>query len=219
MKPLEQTYGKLKTLTFSPSEKPSKALVLLHGVGSNEKNLFELGPLMTDDRMIVSMRAPIIMGPQSFAWFHVQFTERGPVHNWQEASENLSLIEEALTDLSKKSGIPLDKISVFGFSQGAIMTIGLALTSKLNLENYIASSGRTLPEFAASAKDHPLSDLKLRRVYVTHGVQDSKLPIQLGRNTESILSSTSLIFTYKEYNSEHTIAPESITDIKKWLSE
>jgi len=217
MKPLEQTYGKITALTLAQTEKPTRALVLLHGVGSNEQDLFEIAPLMSDDRLIVSLRAPIAFGAHAFAWFHVQFTERGPVHNWSEAKESLTLLEEALRDLSKKTGIPPENISVFGFSQGAIMTIGLALTSKLNLENYIATSGRTLPEFAKAAQETPLSDYKLRRIYVTHGEQDSKLPIQLGRDTEKILKGTDLKLTYKEYNSEHTIAPDVIADIKKWL--
>jgi phospholipase/carboxylesterase len=219
MAPIQQIYGKLSALTLFPSAKPAKALVLLHGVGSNEKDLFEVGKYLSDDRLIVSMRAPIVMGSNAYAWFHVQFTERGPVHNWNEAQQNLILIEDALRDLSKETGIALDKISVFGFSQGAIMTIGLALTSKLNLENYIASSGRTLPEFATSSKEHPLDDYKLRSVYVTHGIQDSKLPIHLGRDTNKVLKSTKLKLTYKEYQSDHTIAPEVLSDVKKWLSK
>lgn len=217
MKPLEQTYGKLTTLVSTPTTKPTTALVLLHGVGSNERDLLEIAPLLSDDRMVVSMRAPIAMAPTAFAWFHVQFTERGPVHNWSEAKNSLKLIEDALRDLSQKTGIPLNKISVFGFSQGAIMTVGLALTSTLNLENYIASSGRTLPEFASSSREFPLSDYNLRRVYVTHGVQDSKLPIQLGRDTNEVLKSTTLKLTYKEYPSEHTISQGVLTDAKKWL--
>lgn len=117
-----------------------------------------------------------------------------------------------------KTGIPLEKISVFGFSQGAIMTVGLALTSALNLEKYIAASGRTLPEFAEASKKNPLRDYQLRRVYVTHGVQDSKLPIYLGRDTDKVLSSTALQLTYKEYDSEHTISPEFLADANQWLS-
>lgn len=217
MKPLEQIYGKLSALTFLPSAKSAKALVLLHGVGSNADDLFELAPLLSEDRMLVSLRAPIVMAPKAFAWFHVQFTEQGPVHNWPEAKEALTLIEEALVDLSKKSGIALNNISVFGFSQGAIMTLGLALTSKLNLESYIASSGRTLPEFAQVAKNNPLSDYEQRKVYVTHGIQDSRLPIHFARDTDKILKSTKLKLTYKEYNSEHTISQEVIADTKKWL--
>ena len=48
MKPLEQVFGKLSAKVLSPETKPTRALVLLHGMGSNEENLLELGPLMTD---------------------------------------------------------------------------------------------------------------------------------------------------------------------------
>lgn len=218
MKPLEQVYGKLSALISAPPTKPNKALVLLHGVGSNERNLFEIAPHMTDNRMIVSLRAPLVFGPQAFAWFHVQFTDRGNIHNWPEAKASLTQIEEALRELSTKSEISLANISVFGFSQGAIMALGLALTSDLHLENYIAASGRTLSEFAKASQETPLEDYKLRKVYVTHGKQDSKLPVQLGRDTEKILSKTPLKLTYKEYNSDHTIAPEVIIDIRNWLT-
>lgn len=214
----EQIYGKIFSLVNSPKEKPSHALVMLHGVGSNERDLLELAPLLSQDRLVVSMRAPILMGPQAYAWFHVQFTADGPVHNWNEAKNSLIIIEDALRDLSRQTGIPLEKISVFGFSQGAIMTVGLVLTSSLNLENYIASSGRTLPEFAEAARTQPLEDYSLRRVYVTHGTKDSKLPIHLGRNTDKLLSSTALKITYKEYNSEHGIAPDLISDVNNWLT-
>lgn len=95
MKPLEQIYGKLSTLSTSPTVKPTSALVLLHGVGSNERALLEIGPLLSNDRMIVSIRAPIKMAREAFAWFHVQFTQQGPVHNWNEAKDSLVLIEDA----------------------------------------------------------------------------------------------------------------------------
>ncbi len=218
LKPVEQVYGRLTTLQISPSAKPTKALVLLHGVGSNETDLLGLAPLLSDDRLIVSIRAPIEMAPRAFAWFHVQFTESGPMHTWSEAETSLFLIEDALADLSKRSGIPLSQISVFGFSQGAIMTIGLALTSKLNLKMYIASSGRTLPEIASLAQLKPLAEPTSRHLYLTHGVSDSKLPIRKARETKEILQSKRLQLTYKEYDSGHTITPELLCDAKKWLS-
>jgi phospholipase/carboxylesterase len=218
MKSVEQTFGELSALVVSPIAEPKKALVLFHGVGSNESDLLEIAPLLSEDRLIISMRAPLTMAPNSYAWFHVQFAERGPVHNWNEAKVSLSLIEDALRDLSKKTGIPFAEISVFGFSQGAIMILGLALTSELGLENYIASSGRTLPEFAEESRKNPLNDFQLRRVFVTHGIEDSRLPIQLGRQTEKILRDTALKLVYKEYHSGHEISPELLADAKEWLS-
>jgi phospholipase/carboxylesterase len=218
MKKLEQVFGKLTALTQSSVAKPTKALVLLHGVGSNERDLFEIAPLMSDDRLIVSFRAPIEMGPFAYGWFHVQFTSQGPVHDWAEAKSSLALIEDALCDLSEKTGIPTGSISVFGFSQGAIMTIGLALGSELQLECYAAASGRTLPEFAEIAEESQLSGhYANRKVFVSHGVNDAKLPVAFARTTEKLLRAAGLDVTYEEFQSSHEITREMVSEFRKWL--
>ncbi len=211
---LEQAFGKLTGTTFSMSTSHRKALVLLHGVGSNERDLLEIAPHLADDRLIISLRAPIAIGPSSYAWFHVQFTEQGPVHNWEEASSSLSALEESLQDLSVKSGIPLHDIAVFGFSQGAIMTIGLALRSELEFERYFAVSGRTLPELAEAASRSPLTGYKKRKIFVAHGTLDSKLPIDLARNTEKTLRAAGFQLTYKEYEADHTIPDQVLSDVR-----
>lgn len=218
MKPLERVYGKLTALELSPAHQPTRALVLLHGVGSHERNMLELAPILTEDRLAVSLRAPLTLGPNAFGWFHVQFMPAGPVHNWSEAKASFSILEDSLVDLSKKTGISLEKITVLGFSQGAIMTIGLALQSHLDLEGYIASSGRTLPEFADTAKRSPRTAAKARKVFLSHGIQDSKLPIQLGRNSEKILREAGAQLTYKEYLADHGITQDFILDAKKWMN-
>lgn len=213
----KQRFGTLSAMTLAPAGKPSGALVLLHGVGSNEQNMFEFGPLLSEDRMIISLQAPLVLGANAFAWFHVQFGANGPVHNWPEAQNSLKLIEESLEDISKKTGIPLEKISVFGFSQGAIMTIGLALQSKLSLEKYVAASGRTLPEFAKFSEKTPLTNYKNRKIFVAHGELDSKLPVTLAKDTEKVLRSAKLDLRYKEYKADHTVPQELVNDAKKWL--
>lgn len=214
----EQMFGSLRALVRWPIERPTSAIVFLHGVGSNEVNLFELGPMIAEDRLVVSLRAPLTLGQKSFAWFHVQFTAQGPVHDWDEASESFKLIEEAVEDISVKAEVPLERIAIFGFSQGAIMSIGLALRSKLQLERYVASSGRTLPEFAELAKVSPLPEAKTRKVFLSHGVADSKLPIQLARNSEITLRSAGMNLTYKEYPGDHGIPAELIADVKEWIA-
>lgn len=213
----EQHFGKLKALIESPVEKPTEALVLLHGVGSNEKNMIELGSMLSENRLIISLRAPLVMGPSAFAWFHVNFTAEGPIHNWNEASHSVLLLEEALSELSKQTDIPLSKIAVFGFSQGAIMTIGLALQSKLTLDRYVAASGRTLPEFKEFAAKSPLENYNERKIFVVHGEFDSKLPLSHAKNTEKVLREANLNLKYKEYKADHTVPQEVIHDVKAWL--
>ena len=54
-------------------------LLLLHGVGSNEDDLFGLAPYLDERFLIISVRAPNTLGPGSYAWFDVDFTPQGPV--------------------------------------------------------------------------------------------------------------------------------------------
>lgn len=217
LNPTEVIFGKLHALVLTPTIKAAKVLVLLHGVGSNEKNLIEVGKQMANDRIVISLRAPLTLGPESFAWFQVQFTPGGPIHNWPQAKSSLVEIEKALHDISKKTGTAAKDISVFGFSQGAIMTIGLALSSEIRLEKYTAASGRTLPEFAEAGRKMSPSELGHRKINVVHGIYDSKLPISMARATDKILRSLKLDLTYKEYSAEHEIPNTLIEDLKKWL--
>lgn len=220
MKPLEQVYGKLSAKVLAPASKPSRALVLLHGMGSNEENLLELGQMLTNDRLVISLRAPIRTGRIAFAWFQVDSSnqDRTTSHNWPEASSALLEVETALLDIHVKTGVPLNKISLYGFSQGAILTIGLALTSKLQLENYIAASGRTLPEFATAASLKLPVGFKDRKIFVTHGVSDNVLPVELGKATETTLRSLGAQLVYQEYAAPHSVSREMVDDAKQWLA-
>ncbi len=55
----------------TPSENPP-LLILLHGVGSHELDLFSLAPYLDKRFLVLSARAPNTMGPNSYAWFPVE---------------------------------------------------------------------------------------------------------------------------------------------------
>ena len=75
----------LPTLSLAHLTRPPRAttsgkpplLVLLHGVGSNERDLFSFANLLDPRFRVISLRAPLVRGPQSFAWFDVQFLPNG----------------------------------------------------------------------------------------------------------------------------------------------
>jgi phospholipase/carboxylesterase len=205
-------------IVSTPAEKSDSILILLHGVGANEVDLVEVGEKISPTSMVVSLRAPIVLGGSSFAWFHVQFTSTGPVHNWEEAKQSFELLENEIRDISKKYDIPLSKISVMGFSQGSIMTMGLLLKSKLNLSRYLCFSGRTLPEFAQSALENPEIPLG-RKVYLTHGFDDDKLPIALGRTSKEILEKVKANYRYHEFPGGHGIVNQVLDGASKWMKE
>jgi phospholipase/carboxylesterase len=60
-----------------PSEGAPPILFLLHGVGSNERDLFGLAPYLDPRFLIVSVRARLTLGPDAFGWYPVQFGPTG----------------------------------------------------------------------------------------------------------------------------------------------
>lgn len=79
MKPSQPRLGELLTdsasgLSYRVLEpqppKPTKCLILLHGVGGNETNLMDLASGLDPDTLVVFARGPLQTGTQQFAWFH-----------------------------------------------------------------------------------------------------------------------------------------------------
>ena len=125
-------------------------LLLLHGVGSNEHDLFELAPFLDKRFLIISVRAPNTLGPGSYAWFEVNFTPQGPAINPEQAEASretlITFIKEAITAY----GANPKQVYLMGFSQGAIMSASVALTRPELVAGAVLMSGRILPEIQPS---------------------------------------------------------------------
>lgn len=206
----------MKGILSFPEVKPETILVALHGVGSNERDLVEVAEAIAPDSLVINLRSPIELSTDSYSFFHVQFTPSGPVHNWTEAKKNFELLEQELISISNRFNIPLKNISVMGFSQGSIMTMGLLLKSSLDLGHYICFSGRTLPEFANHALKNPMTGFK-RKIFLAHGIQDSTLPVNLARRSNEVLQIIKADLTYREYDGGHSITSSIINEANKWL--
>ena len=52
----------------------SPLVFLLHGFGSNEQDLFSFSPYLNPEATIISLRAPIILYPNSYAWYNIYYS-------------------------------------------------------------------------------------------------------------------------------------------------
>jgi phospholipase/carboxylesterase len=192
-------------------------LLLLHGIGSNEHDLYGLAPFLDKRFLIISVRAPLTMGPGSYAWFEVDFTPQGPVNNPEqaEASRNtlITFLQEAVTGY----GADPERVYLMGFSQGAIMSASVALTRPELVAGAVLMSGRILPEIRPMiASSEELSGFPF---LVVHGTADMVLPIKHGRASHELLSSLPVDLTYQEYPMGHEVSQESLRDATAWLTE
>ena len=196
------------------TEKPP-LLLLLHGVGSNEEDLFGLADYLDERFFIVSARGPYTLGYGAYAWFHVQFTADGPLIEPAEAENSRRILLNFIDEAVEAYKLDSDKVYLMGFSQGAIMSMSLALTEPEKLAGVVAMSGRTLPEVLPRIA--PPEKFQRLPIFVAHGTADQVLPINYGRDTRDILSKLPVDLTYREYPMAHHVSAESLADIAVWF--
>ncbi len=191
-------------------------LLLLHGVGSNEHDLFALAPFLDERFLIISARAPNTLEPGSYAWFDVDFTPQGPIIDPEQAEASRKALIAFLDEAVTAYGADPKQVYLMGFSQGAIMSASVALTRPELVAGVVLMSGRILPEIQPlMAPSEQLAGLPF---LVVHGTADTVLPIHHGRASRQLLSSLPVELTYYEYPMGHEISQESLADVTAWLS-
>jgi phospholipase/carboxylesterase len=190
---------------------------MLHGVGSNEHDLYGLAPFLDDRFLIISARAPNTLGPGSYAWFEVGFTPQGPVINPQQAEASREMLITFIEEAVPTYDVDPKQVYLMGFSQGAIMSASVALTEPELVAGAVLMSGRILPEI----RSRIASSERLRGFpfLVVHGTADMVLPVSYGRASRELLSSLPVDLTYHEYPMGHEVSQESLSDVTTWLTQ
>ncbi|RDV16601.1 esterase [Pontibacter diazotrophicus] len=205
----------LHYLVREPKIKSSKtkAIVLLHGVGSDEQDLFSLADHLPADFIVISARGPFSVGPERFAWYNVDFSTGKPLINAAQELSSREVIREFLAQIKQKYS--LQEVYLGGFSQGAIMSYSIGLTHPKEVDGVIAFSGRVLENIQSIVtKNEELHRLK---VFVAHGVQDGTLPVHYARQAKAFLQNLGVALTYHEYNMGHQINSGVLMDLEAWL--
>lgn len=197
------------------SENPP-LLVLLHGYGSNEEDLFSFAEELPDELLIVSPQAPLSMGFGSYAWYTINFDEiNGKFSDLKEAKESIDKISLFIDTIKKKYHTDPDNTFLLGFSQGAILSYSLSFFHPNKIQHVLALSGyintELLPEEISS-------EIKTD-YYCSHGIVDQVLPVTWARNSKPFLEALNLNTAYSEYNVGHGVAPQNFYSFKKWIAE
>ena len=136
--------GSLNYLERKPTiqtDLPAPLLVLLHGYGSNEADLFSFAAELPKSLHIVSLQAPHELGYNSYAWYNINFdANQNKFSDLAEASISADRIATFIQEFTENPMIDANKVFLLGFSQGAILSYGLALNST-KIHHVIALSG------------------------------------------------------------------------------
>lgn len=195
-----------------PSQNGSPLLILLHGVGSNEDDLFGLAPYLDPRFSVVSARAPFPYNFGGYAWFDVQFTPDGILFDEAQAEQAGQLLVKFIEEV--KSAYAASKVFLVGFSQGAIMSAGVLLRSPAMIDGAVLMSGRVPAVNDIADRDA----LEGKPALITHGTYDDVLPVEFGREANATLAGLGIDVTYREFPMAHQVSEESLEAVDEWLA-
>ncbi|MDO4764023.1 MAG: alpha/beta hydrolase-fold protein [Flavobacteriaceae bacterium] len=178
-------------------------LVLLHGYGSNEADLFSFAPDLPKDWLVVSFQAPRNTPYGGFCWYDIDFTNSEKFIDVVQAQESIRQIISNIEEIRAKYGITEGKTHLCGFSQGGILSYALALESPHLFQKVACLSAYPEQKILQDIKDKKA--LQHLRFFVSHGTEDNVIPIEWGRRGKELLYDLSVFFSFREYVSGHGI--------------
>lgn len=196
----------------APSLK-TKAIILLHGVGSNEQDLFDMAEHFPDDFLVIAPRGPLTLQNSRYAWYEVDFSTGKPVFNCVQEKQSRSILIGFISKL--KNLYHIDEIYLGGFSQGAIMSYTIGLTRPYLVKGILALSGRILEEIKPAIQKTSL--LQQLRVFIGHGEKDGTLPVCYAQEAKIFLEDLGLQPDYQVYDMGHQVIGWEIQDFVEWL--
>jgi phospholipase/carboxylesterase len=208
------------SLTFldSPPKDAENAplLLMLHGYGSNEKDLMQLSPMLHPGMRSISARAPLSLDFGMYGWFPIEFTPFGITVDRDAATEAREKLITFIGEIIEEYRPSGDKVFLLGFSQGTVMSYLTAFHAPELLHGVIGLSGQ-LPRQSLPAEANP--ELQALPFLVMHGIYDNVLPIEKGREANEWLKRNVRDLVYREYPVAHQISEEGIDLIHAWLRE
>lgn len=191
-------------------------LLLLHGYGSNEQDLFSFANDLPDHYFVVSARAPFDLQYGSYAWYAINFdADENKFSDINQAKTSRDLVANFIDELLAQYHINKEEVTLIGFSQGAILSYSIALSYPEKVQNIAAMSGYLNPEMLIDVYlKNTLSNLKC---FISHGTVDQVVPVDWGRKAKPFLENLGVSCEYKEYPIGHGISPQNFNDLLQWL--
>ena len=113
-------------------------LILLHGYGSDENDLFSFSQELPEELFIISVRAPYPMQPYGNAWYAINFdAEKGKWNDEEQAISSRDLIATFIDEATTHYPVSKNNITLLGFSQGCILSCAVALNYPEKVNNII----------------------------------------------------------------------------------
>jgi len=193
-------------------------LLLIHGYGSNEEDLFSFAKELPEEYYIISARAPYNMQHGSYAWYAINFdADQNKFSDNDQARNSRDLIANFIDELIAIYPIDTENVTLIGFSQGTILSYAVALSHPEKVQRVVAMSGYINQEILE--ENYLKNSFTNLKIFSSHGTADQVIPVEWGRKAKPFLENLGIKTTYKEYPLGHGVSPQNFYDFKNWLLE
>jgi phospholipase/carboxylesterase len=207
----------MQSLYRPAASDPEGALVLLHGRGADERDLFPLLDILDPDRRLLgaTARGPLSLPPGGAHWYVVR---RVGYPDPETFNATYPEVASWLDDMLAEHGIPPERTVLGGFSQGSVMSYALGLgPGRPRPAGIMALSG-----FLPTVEDFELDLAKAAGlpVAIGHGTDDPVISVEFGRDARDRFVEAGAQVTYRESPMPHTIDPRFLRELQQtWLPE
>jgi phospholipase/carboxylesterase len=200
----------LHALERPAAGEPAGALVLFHGRGADEHDLFPLLDALDPERRLhgYTPRGPLALPPGGAHWYVV------PRVGYPDP-DTFRIGYEAAAEWLDALPFPPEQIVLGGFSQGAVMTYALGLgdgrarpAALLALSGFIPTVEGWEPDLASA----------FAPVAIVHGTYDPVIPVEFARRARATLAGAGADVLYREFPIEHWIDPQAIPLLQTLVS-
>lgn len=191
-------------------------LVLLHGYGSNEEDLFAFRGDLPEDWLVVSFRAPYDLSYGGYAWYDIDFNNPEKFMEVEEAVESMKKIMKSIDHLKHHYGLT-GKTNIAGFSQGGVLTYAMTLTYPDYFHKVACLSTYPDPKILNNIKGK--KEVSHLRFFISHGNEDAVIPLDWGRKAADFLYELGAFFTFREYLNGHGINQKNYMDLMEFFKK
>lgn len=205
----------LDHLIREPAGEPEGALVLSHGRGTDERDLYALLDLLDPERRLLGLTpgAPLTnIAPGGRHWYVVPRVGHPDPATFAGSYE---LLRGFLDETLGARGIPWDRTVLGGFSMGAVMSYAVGLGESGPVPAGVLALSGFIPRVEGWSAE--LAERRGLPVLIHHGRLDSVIGVEFGRGARDLLEEGGLAVEYVETDAGHAIPPSLLPKLREFV--
>ena len=203
---------KIRKSAIENQKNPS--IILLHGYGSDENDLFSFAEYLPKKYTIISLRAPFETPMGGYCWFSINFNNSN--EKWsdhKQAYQSILNLESQIDFFIQKYNLEADQIDLLGFSQGAVLSWTLLLDSSIKINRAVCLSGY----IDKSLLKEDIYSYREIIAYSSHGTNDPVIPFDWAKTSIESLKENNPNVVFNSFQDAHNVSQENFQSILNWL--